>query len=76
MKLDGNRKFYVVILSLIFNALLSAMVIWFLPDHAVPLIGVIGANLTAVNTPFMVSNYGENKVKAQNGDSRNGKTKL
>lgn len=70
MIIDGNRKFYVVITSLIINALLSALVIWAIPDDAVILIAAIGANLTAINTPFMVSNYGENKVKAQNGKTK------
>ena len=74
--LEGNRKFYIVLVSLVFTAGLSAFVIWQIPDQATPLIAAIGANVTAVNTPFMLSNYGENKVKARNGDFRNGKTKL
>lgn len=73
MNLDGNRKFYIALVSLVFTAALSALVVWAIPDQAVPLIGVIGANVTAVNTPFMLSNYGENKVKSQNGNLRNGK---
>jgi len=70
MTLDGNRKFYVVITSLIINAVLSALIIFGIPEHAVTLITALGANLTAINTPFMISNYGENKVKAQNGKDK------
>jgi len=67
MNLENKRKFYITALSLIFSAVLSGIVIWQIPADAVTLIAAIGANVTAVNTPFMLSNYGENKVKAQNG---------
>jgi len=61
----GTRKFYITGLALIFTAGLSALVVVQIPEQAVALIAAIGGNLTAVVTPFMVSNYGENKTKKQ-----------
>ena len=64
MKLQtGTRKFWIALVALIFTAVLSGLAIIKVPDQAVALIAAIGGNVTAVCTPFMVSNYGENKVK-------------
>lgn len=65
MKLQpGTRKFWITVLSLSITGILSGIVIYQIPDQAVPLIAAIGGNVTAVVTPFMFSNYGENKVKS------------
>lgn len=61
----GTRKFYITGLALVFTAGLSALVILQIPEQAVALIAAIGGNLTAVVTPFMVSNFGENKNKSK-----------
>jgi len=62
---SGTRKFWLTGLGLLFTAVLSGIAIHLIPDQAVALIAAIGGNVTAVLTPFMVSNYGENKVKGK-----------
>lgn len=59
----GTRKFWITGLALVFTATLTGLAIWQIPEQAVALIAAIGGNITAVVTPFMVSNYGENKAK-------------
>ena len=70
---EGTRKFWITMLSLICTASLSGLAIYNIPDQAVALIAAIGGNVTAVVTPFMFSNYGENKVKANGNSGKSGK---
>lgn len=67
MNLTGNRKFIVGMTGIICTSLLSGMVLYMGINDPVALIAAIGGNVTAVSTPFMFSNYGENKVKAAAG---------
>ena len=66
--LKGNRKFFVVLFSLLGSFILTTLaILTYEGTTVIGIIGSIGGTITAIQIPFVSGNISENKSKAVNG---------
>ena len=65
MRLNGMRKFIVVLANLFVFLLLSSLAVYHAPQQAIGIIGSVGAGITAISIPFVTGNAIEHKEKTK-----------